>query len=115
MAKKSQELVQWFVGLLCSMILALMLYQSGGPETNYGLVSIVGMLALIALLLKYHELIIAALQIWRGDSVDTSSLEELLKSMDADSDAGGTDTGKTDTDTGDERDGDGNGGENDAR
>lgn len=69
MGENSQSTIQWGVGIICSLIMAYMLYVSGGPERSYDIVAILGMLALIAILLGYQELLVRILQVWRGNNL----------------------------------------------
>ena len=75
-------IIQWVVGLICSGLLAWMLYLSGGPGHSYDLVAIVGMLVLIAILLGYQDLLINLFQIWRGGRND-QTLAEIIEEMNA--------------------------------
>lgn len=78
--------IQWLAALVCSGILAGMLYLSGSPDRSYDIWAIAGMIVLIALLLEKQDFVTDAIEAWRGGGGgggggDDGTVEDLIEHL----------------------------------
>lgn len=79
--------IQWLAALICSGVLAGMLYLSGSPDRSYDIWAIAGMIVLIALLLEKQDFVTDAIEAWhgggggRGGGGDDGTVEDLIQHL----------------------------------